>query len=87
MVDRRRPLGPCGQAVIAAAHEITCGAHPAGVDSGVGNEAAAPQRGDRVGVAAVVLGVAAMDGPPVERVAAHARHPLILAQVGEPGPR
>jgi hypothetical protein len=87
LVEMRRPLGPFGPEVIAAAQELTGGAPPARVDGGVGEESATQQHGDLVGLEAVVLGLAPVQGPPVERVCAPEGKPRGRAPVGAPGPR
>src|SRR5262249_11755261 len=53
---------------------------------GLGEHAAAEQDGDLGGVALVVLGLAAVEGLPVQSVSEDKRDLLFLAEVGEPVP-
>jgi hypothetical protein len=87
ILDVRAPLCPLVHEMMAAAHKIARGAHPPRVDGGLGNESSASPRRDLVRVDAVVLGVAAVHRPPVEGMSQDDRNPLVLAEIGEPGPR
>jgi len=57
-----------------------------GIDIGHGDQAAAEEGGDLVGVDPIVLGLAAVDGLHVEGVAEHEGHPLPRTQVSKPVP-
>jgi hypothetical protein len=87
MLDVRVHLRPLVHAMISAAQAIPRGTPPARVDMGLGNESATQQRGDFVGIEAVVLGCAAVNRPPVEGMSQGAGNALVLAEIGEPGPR
>jgi hypothetical protein len=68
---------------ISSQHPLPCGAHPARVAVGLGHETATQKRGDLVGSDAVVLGVAAVQGPHGKRIAYDAGNPLVrAAQLG-----
>jgi hypothetical protein len=67
--------------------QVPGGAHPGGVDIGLGEHAAAPQDGDLVRIEPSMLGLAPVDGLHGEGVAQHEGKALAGTQVGRPGPR
>lgn len=70
----------------APAHQVAGGAFLARINVGVGEIAAAQQRGDLQGVDAIVLGLAAMDGLHVEGVPEDELDALLGTEVGDSVP-
>jgi hypothetical protein len=82
----RHQLGALADQVGAAAQQVARLAPAFGVGVGQRERAAAQQAGDLAGVDVVVVGLAAVDGFPVQRVAEHEVDVLLVAEVGEPVP-
>lgn len=70
----------------AAPQEVTRLAHALRTYIGLGQDAATKQRGNFEGIDLVVLGLAAVDGLHVQRMAQDERNALGSTQVGEPIP-
>jgi len=85
-LDVGEELAALADQVQAAAQQIARGAHPRRVDVRLRQQAAAQQRGDLERIAPIVLGLAAVDGLHVQRVAQHESDPLPGAEVRQPVP-
>ena len=72
--------------MIAAAHEIAGGPHPAWIDIGHRYQASFEQRGNLMGIDLVVLAFAAVNGPHVEGMVQDERDLFILTEIGQPVP-
>jgi len=72
--------------VHASAHQVAGSAHLAGVDVGLREHATAHKHGDLVGIDAVILGLAAVDGAHVEGVAEDEGDALLSAEICDPVP-
>ena len=79
-------LGTLADEVIAPAEQVAGFAHAFGVDVGRGDVAAAEESADLLGIDVIVLGLAAVDGPHVERVAEDEGDLVFPAEVADPVP-
>ena len=79
-------VGPLAHQGDAAPQQVTGRPHVGGLDRGLGRHAAAQQRGNLVGIALVVFGLAPVKGLHIERMARDEGNPLLGAEVGQPVP-
>jgi len=79
-------LGPFAHEMIAPAHQIPRGPHLLRVDVGHGDQPSSQQGGDLLGVDLVVLALAAVDGPHVERVSENEGDVFFGTEIGQPVP-
>jgi len=86
VLDMSEELGALAGEVEAAAQEVAGRAHLGRVDVRHGDGATAQERGEFLGVDAVVLGLAAVNGLQVECMGEDEVDPVLDAQVGEPVP-
>ena len=86
ILNMGQEIGPFPHEVIASAQEIPGGPHPFRVDVSLGQQAAAQQDGDLVGVDLVVLRFTAVNRLHVEGVAEHELDAFVGTQIGKPVP-
>ncbi len=84
VLDVSQQFGAFASEVEPTSQEVAGGAHLGWIDLGLGDHAAAEQRGDLQGNDPIVLGLAAMDGFHVESVAEHEVDAVAAAEIGEP---
>jgi hypothetical protein len=81
-----KELGPFAHQMISAPHEITGGPHLSRIDIGLGNQASSQQGGNLMGVYAIVLAFAAMNGPHVQGMTENKWDVLVFTEIGQPVP-
>ena len=81
-----KELGPFAHEVIAPTHQIPRGPHLLRVDVGHGDQSSSQQGSDLLGVDLVVLALAAVDGPHVERVSEDEGDVFFGTEIGQPVP-
>jgi hypothetical protein len=87
VLDVGQALGPLPRAIQAAPAQSPGGAHRGGLPIGVGEHPAAPQHRNRVRIARVVLGLAAMARLHREGMAEDNRAAFLGPEISQPGRR
>jgi len=85
-LDVPEEFSPHSDQTRTAAKQITCGPHRLGVGVGARKHSPAQENRDLLRVDAVILGLSAVDGFHVERMAEHEFNAFVLAKITEPVP-
>ena len=81
-----KELRPFAHEMITPPHKVTGGPHFAGIDIGLGNQAATQESGYFMGVDLVILAFAAMNGPHIQGMAEDEGNVFLSTDIGQPLP-